>query len=426
MVVLIGTTRCPLDSTNLPDLPSVKNNIDDLASIFRNPDIIGIPEDNIKIIIDSPSNTNMLLKISEAAECATDTLFIYYAGHGIKTTESDGLFIVASDTTAKHCHLNGVEFGKIRRIIHQSPAAKKILIFDCCYSGEINSEEMGGSPSSIVSSNINIRGVYSIASAPRNRVAFAPKSERFTAFSKELITVLRDGIDDLVEYMTLDLVYEKVKSRVSENPNLPSPQKKVLLDVDEFVIARNINFSQSPFAQLRSLEMKYNRLKEIVSNRDIEHNSKTKELENRISMMQLNIDLLEELKISNENKIDNFEKEVNQQKSPTYYLNKAASTPEFINVIAIVKIFIIILAVSSSSTIIRKIMYANGGFVESHYAILGLTQLSINILLALIIAIKFRKLRIVTSKSKRRTSIVLICIYISTAFMSILPLTSKI
>src|SRR3954453_17392874 len=91
-IILIGTTKCPHDPTNLPDLPSVANNIAELNRIFRDPDIIGLNEENLEVILDPPSSTQLLIRLSKAAKKARDTFLIYYAGHGIKAALSDGLF----------------------------------------------------------------------------------------------------------------------------------------------------------------------------------------------------------------------------------------------------------------------------------------------------------------------------------------------
>jgi hypothetical protein len=51
-VVLVGTSVCPRDETNLPALPHVKRNIHYLARLFADPKIIGLPAESIVKIID--------------------------------------------------------------------------------------------------------------------------------------------------------------------------------------------------------------------------------------------------------------------------------------------------------------------------------------------------------------------------------------
>ena len=170
-VVLICTTNCHLDSENLPPIPSVENNVRTLGKIFRRRDIIGLKGSCVTEIVDPSSSTNLLIQLSKLSKQATDTFCVYYAGHGIKSPFVSGLFLATTETTLEECHLNGVEFNKIRQIVFDSPAAKKLLLFDCCYSGEVATEEMGGAISNVLSSSLQIKGTYSIASTPRNSVA---------------------------------------------------------------------------------------------------------------------------------------------------------------------------------------------------------------------------------------------------------------
>src|SRR6187431_1519019 len=79
--------------------------------------------------------------------------------------------------------------------------------------------------------------------AAQNSVAYAPVGEEHTAFSGELIRVLKDGINIDTEFITLDNVYEIVRQRIATNPSLPSPQRKIELDLGDFVLAKNVAWS---------------------------------------------------------------------------------------------------------------------------------------------------------------------------------------
>jgi hypothetical protein len=255
-VVLIGTTKSLSDPEHLPELPAVANNIDALKAILLDPDLVGLSSECIETIVDAPSASQLLTRLSKAAKSSTDTLLVYYAGHGLKSATANGLFLAALETTQDECHLDGVDFTRVRQIIFDSPAAKKILIFDCCYSGEVASDQMGAD-SSVISNNIQIKGTYSIASAPRNSIAYSPIGEKFSSFSRELISVLERGIQESVEFITIDKLYDEVKRRIASNPTLPAPQRKVELDAGEFVIARNVAWSSSPEVRLQKLEKQY-------------------------------------------------------------------------------------------------------------------------------------------------------------------------
>jgi uncharacterized caspase-like protein len=282
-VVLIGSTTCAADPENLPPLPAVKENIDALRRLFKSTDIIGLEDGCVESILDPRNSPEVLTRLDKIAKQATDTLLIYYAGHGIKSAAERGLFLATVDTTQEQCHLNGVEFKKIQQIIYNSPAAKKILILDSCYSGEALAGEMGGGAQSVIADSIRIRGTYSIASAPRNRISYASPDEQYTSFTGEFIRVLENGIKENTEYLTLDRIYEELKNRIARNPNLPEPQRTVEFDADAFVFAKNSAWASDPEVRIRKLEERYKaQLAEVMA----ENDRKQAAMQQRISELE--------------------------------------------------------------------------------------------------------------------------------------------
>lgn len=65
-------------------------------------------------------------------------------------------------------------------------------MLDCCFSGRAASA-MGGTESAVTAAG-EISGTYTITSAPQNAVAIAEPGARFTAFTGELLRLLREGI----------------------------------------------------------------------------------------------------------------------------------------------------------------------------------------------------------------------------------------
>jgi Caspase domain len=258
-IILIGTTVCSNDFEHLPPLPSVANNLERLKQLFQDEHIIGLPEKCIEVIKDPPSASKLLTRINAIAKQAKDTLLIYYAGHGMKSINAQGLFIATEETTQDSCHLDGADFNRIRQIIFDAPASKKILLFDCCYSGEVLTKEMGGSEQSIIADNVTVKGTYAITSGPRNSLSYAMPDEKYTAFTKELIGVVENGTNDNIEYLTLDKVFSELKRRILLNPKLPVPQRSVELDGD-FVFAKNAIWFLDSEKRIQRIEKHYESL----------------------------------------------------------------------------------------------------------------------------------------------------------------------
>jgi hypothetical protein len=237
-VILVGTSKCPNDIEHLPALPSVERNVNKLEQIFRDPLIVGLPQKSVVKILNAPGADKLGEAIARAAKEAFDVLILYYAGHGIKAPLSRGLYLTTKNTTEEHCQYNGLSFDIIRSALLESPARIKILIVDSCFSGEITEDEMG-TAEALLSSNIELRGTYAIASSPANRKSIAPTGAAYTAFSGTLIEVLEKGIETGPGELSIDDIYRQVERNILQQPNLPKPQRKVLLDADQVKIARN-------------------------------------------------------------------------------------------------------------------------------------------------------------------------------------------
>ncbi|MFI8765052.1 caspase family protein [Streptomyces sp. NPDC053792] len=80
-VVLIGAS----EYQRFPDLPAVRNNLSRLAELFRSPRFGGLPAGHCATVLDPADAKAMLDAVHQAASEATDTLVVYFAGHGIRS-----------------------------------------------------------------------------------------------------------------------------------------------------------------------------------------------------------------------------------------------------------------------------------------------------------------------------------------------------
>lgn len=252
-VVLIGASTFPKDRKNLPSIPHVKNNIRDLALIFADSKIIGIPQKNIVTILNEPIPYNVEAKLAQVARKAKDTLIVYYTGHGFIGNQGgwEGKLLLAVKNTimteAISTGISTIHFDTIRHIVLSSPAKKKILIVDCCFSGRILTQTyQAGTVENLFQGQIDIIGSYAIASAPANKTAIAKQGEKYTAFSAELIKTLKEGIDNNRSGINLEELYTNIRSELrKKSESMPEPQRANFQDADEIVIALNQFSSKS-------------------------------------------------------------------------------------------------------------------------------------------------------------------------------------
>jgi formylglycine-generating enzyme required for sulfatase activity len=243
-IVLVGTTICSLDKTNLPSLPHVERNIDYLAGLFANPDIVGLPPESIVRILDREEASALLTAIAVAAAEATDTLMVYYAGHGLYGDQNSPLYLVSKHTVSA-IKFSAVKITDVKYAMHQSPARKRILILDCCYSGRAFAGGMGTMTDEMTSA-IELEGTFGIAAVPGDHKALAPPEHRLTKFTQTLVNVLEYGIPGKARVLTLGAIFGEVKAREGRGASMPLPEA---IDWKE---GASFKFSKNPAARRRA------------------------------------------------------------------------------------------------------------------------------------------------------------------------------
>lgn len=113
-----------------------------------------------------------------------------------------------------------------------------------------------GSESSLLQSSLDLKGTFAMASAPANEPAMAPKGQKHTAFSGELIKVLQEGIESEKEELTLKEIFEHILREFRRRTDVPEPQCANMQDAGKIVFARNQRFEGDINKRLDALEKK--------------------------------------------------------------------------------------------------------------------------------------------------------------------------
>ncbi len=119
---------------------------------------------------------------------------------------------------------NSLEYDKLRGAVLDSAAATKIIILDCCFSGRVVSEAMADPVTEMVG-QIEIDGTYVLASARRDQVALILPGENHTAFTGRLLHLLRNGVPEGPELLTIDYLYQQLVIRMRAE-GLSQPQMR--------------------------------------------------------------------------------------------------------------------------------------------------------------------------------------------------------
>lgn len=225
-VVLVGASR--FTDEELPDLPAVRNNLDGLAACLRD---IG----RCTVVADPDSPVELVDPIHDAAAEAEDTLVVYYAGHGLIHPRTLGLLLAVVGSRPGRTH-TAVPYDVLRECMLDSPAPRKVVILDCCYSGRA----IGGmaDPTTALADEATVEGTYLLASAPPNKQALSPPGERYTAFTGALLTLLTEGVPNGPPLLHLDLLYRHVRDALRRAAR-PEPQLRTGNTAGELALVRN-------------------------------------------------------------------------------------------------------------------------------------------------------------------------------------------
>ncbi|MET9953993.1 caspase family protein, partial [Streptomyces sp. NPDC006339] len=233
--VLIGSSA--YRSPELEDLPAVARNLEDLARLLADPGVLGLPPENITRVCEPPSPTELLDAVREATRRATGMLLVYYAGHGlVGPGEVDSLLLALPSSDPRRPYTS-VDFASLRReVLGADRRTDRVVILDCCYSGQAMAGGMSGPVT--MAEQARIAGTYLLTACGPNRLAIAPPGEPHTAFTGELIRALSDGLPGAGPLIRATELYEHLVGELRAKGR-PLPQQRLHNTGRDLVIARN-------------------------------------------------------------------------------------------------------------------------------------------------------------------------------------------
>ncbi|MGW7351487.1 caspase, EACC1-associated type [Streptomyces sp. NPDC054784] len=241
--VLIGVD----DYAHLDPLRSVRRNLTELRDALTDPEIWGIPPERVVLVENPADSTALIAPVREAAERAEDTLLVYYAGHGLVDRYEQQLHLTLPGSVEHHPE-SCVRSADVRRAIRDEGAAqRRVLILDCCFSGQVVAEMSPSDPGAqggavAVRTLKGVEGSYVMTSAPRDRPSHAPDPRRCTVFTGALVEVLRQGVPGGPGTLSLHEVFLAVRARIASlRPEVPQePQDQSSNGVGDLGFVRNV------------------------------------------------------------------------------------------------------------------------------------------------------------------------------------------
>lgn len=241
-VLLIGVSEYTEDTSIIP-IPNVLANISNLKRCLVHSEIAGIPVENLT---ESSNETKsaILKKLNKACKTAskkTDTLLVYYSGHGFIGNRKYQLHLATPETNSDDL-IDAIPIEEFKEHLRYCNAGRKILILDCCHSGGAiaGDRPLGDTFDSAIR---NFEGAYVITSSSEDEISLFPadKPEEPTYFTGKLVELMENGLDSGVEFCSLREIYNHLEADFRLR-NLPLPKQSVYHNADELYFFRNRKF----------------------------------------------------------------------------------------------------------------------------------------------------------------------------------------
>jgi hypothetical protein len=203
--VLIGVS----DYAKLPRLRAVEQNVVQLEEALTDPMIWGIPADRVHTVGYPQPAAAIREAISAAAGEASDTLLVYYAGHGLYD-KVDKLLLALPEATGNN-KSGTIPWNELADLIRHANSSRRIVWLDCCYAGLALPDKE--TPPDLLGV-AEVEGTYMLAATQKHEEASAPDRDKCTAFTGELLNILRNGIapgPPAKEFLSLNDIHQEAR-----------------------------------------------------------------------------------------------------------------------------------------------------------------------------------------------------------------------
>ncbi|WDG30710.1 caspase family protein [Streptomyces sp. CA-278952] len=236
--VLVGTSRYE----RLEQLPAVSNNLRALSGLLSGPLSLQLPPQHVTVVENAAAAHTVVGAVRRAAAEATDTLVVYFAGHGL--IEQDALSLALPHTEFGHVETS-LPFEWLRQVLlMDSNAERHVVILDCCYSG-LALGRMNASTG--FAEQAAVEGSYLLAAAAETRTALAPVGDTYTAFTGTLLDTLNHGIPGGPALLDLGTIYRHLY-RTMRARGHPVPQARDRNSGAQVALGRNHAKLPAPLA----------------------------------------------------------------------------------------------------------------------------------------------------------------------------------
>lgn len=193
---------------NYPNSPlsGCINDAIEIASVLEK-DADGSPNFSVRVLIDSPhtiTRGGLRQQIEELFAGPSDVALFYFSGHGM--INSSGGLIVTPDFSPGD---EGISMDQVLNWANKSKAREKVIILDCCHSGQFASPVLDGGEVARLCDGLTV------LTASRG-TEYAMERNNSGVFTSLIIDALQGGASDLRGFVTPGGIYSYVDSALGD------------------------------------------------------------------------------------------------------------------------------------------------------------------------------------------------------------------
>jgi hypothetical protein len=237
--VLIAVHSYVADS-GLNQLPAVAHNAAALRAALCDESVWGLAQTACQVLSSDVGPGTVIRAIDSAVREATDTLLIYYAGHGLLHPDRPTELHLALHDSNEHQMWRSLPYAYIRdevRAVHRR-RLKCAVVLDCCFSGAAVEGGMGLS-NALLSKVTDIDGVCVLTSSAATELAWSPPAQSLSAFTGALLKLVRDGVVGAGPVLDFGTLHAELRHTMTSGERQQHPQLGAHNSGERIAVFRN-------------------------------------------------------------------------------------------------------------------------------------------------------------------------------------------
>lgn len=243
--LLIGINNYPGHELNgcIEDIEQVK------AAIEKNGD--GTPNFEVKMMPDVQTSEDVMENIQRLFNGDGEAALLYFSGHGF-VNDTGAEIVMPQDMATDGQYYKGIQMRTIMNIVNKSKVRNKIVILDCCHSGNMGKYDLEDSSS-------HLQSGVSILTACRDD-EYAEEVGGHGVFTELLCTALNGGAADYCGNITIGGVYSYIDRSLGAWQQRPVFKT----NVTEFAPLKKVE-PQVPLSVIRELTILFSNPTEVLA-----------------------------------------------------------------------------------------------------------------------------------------------------------------